>query len=94
MNKILLTFIILLTQSCASNLMETFNQSKFSENNEDYSAPTNQLNKTKELIIIFKRKITESFSKVKIDLLMSIKPKIKKLTIAAITLPIAKPTWP
>ena len=56
--------------------------------------PRSPKNNPKELIIIFKRKITESPSRVNIERLISIKLRIKKLTIAAITLPIAKPTWP
>ena len=52
------------------------------------------INKPKELITIFIRKITESPSRFIIDRLMSKKLKIKKVTIAAMTLPIAKPTWP
>ena len=56
--------------------------------------PRSPKNKPKELIKIFIRKITESPSKVNIDRFISIKLNIKKLTIAAITLPIAKPTRP
>ena len=42
--------ILLLTQSCASNFMENFKQNTLAESSEDYSAPTNQLNKTRELL--------------------------------------------
>ncbi len=55
MKKIVLAIFILFTQSCASNLLESLNQSKSSRSNvaslgEDYTAPTNQLNKTRELL--------------------------------------------
>ncbi len=52
MRKILLAMLILFTQSCATNFMESLGQSKLSKNsvNDDFSAPTNQLNKTRELL--------------------------------------------
>ena len=55
MKKIVLAIFILFTQSCANNLLESLNQSKASRSNvaslgEDYTAPTNQLNKTRELL--------------------------------------------
>ena len=55
MKKIVLAIFILFTQSCANNLLESLNQSKASRGNvaslgEDYTAPTNQLNKTRELL--------------------------------------------
>ena len=50
MKKTLLAMILLLTQSCASNFMENFKQNQLAESSEDYSTPTNQLNKTRELL--------------------------------------------
>ncbi|OUU53135.1 MAG: hypothetical protein CBC25_01355 [Pelagibacteraceae bacterium TMED65] len=54
MNKYLLLIITIFLQSCNGNLMSGFNDSKFSsssqDNIEDYSKPTNQLNKTRELL--------------------------------------------
>ena len=52
MKNIVLAIAILFMQSCATNLMDTLNQPKLSKNNlgDDYSAPTNQLNKTRELL--------------------------------------------
>ena len=54
MNKYLLLIITIFLQSCNGNLMSGFNNSEFSsssQNNiEDYSKPTNQLNKTRELL--------------------------------------------
>ena len=54
MNKYLLLIITIFLQSCNGNLMSGFNNSKFSsssqDNIEDYSKPTNQLNKTRELL--------------------------------------------
>ncbi len=54
MNKYLLLIITIFLQSCNGNLMSGFNNSEFSsssqDNIEDYSKPTNQLNKTRELL--------------------------------------------
>ena len=52
MRNIVLAIAILFMQSCATNFMDTLNQPKLSKNNldDDYSAPTNQLNKTRELL--------------------------------------------
>ncbi len=52
MKNIVLAIAILFMQSCATNFMDTLNQPKLSKNNlgDDYSAPTNQLNKTRELL--------------------------------------------
>ena len=54
MNKYLLIIITIFLQSCNGNLMSGFNNSEFSsssqDNIEDYSKPTNQLNKTRELL--------------------------------------------
>lgn len=54
MNKYLLLIITIFLQSCNGNLMSGFDNSKFSsssqDNIEDYSKPTNQLNKTRELL--------------------------------------------
>ncbi|MBS92029.1 MAG: hypothetical protein CMM95_03140 [Rickettsiales bacterium] len=50
MKKTLIAMILLLTQSCVNSLTETFGQSKMADSSEDYSAPTNQLNKTRELL--------------------------------------------
>ena len=54
MNKYLLLLITIFLQSCSGNLMSGFNKSQFSRssqgNIEDYSKPTNQLNKTRELL--------------------------------------------
>ena len=54
MNKYLLLLITIFLQSCSGNLMSGFNKSQFSSssqgNIEDYSKPTNQLNKTRELL--------------------------------------------
>ena len=51
MKKILLAILLLITQSCANNFTEALKNSKLSQSlNDDYSAPTNQLNKTKELL--------------------------------------------
>lgn len=54
MNKYLLLLITIFLQSCSGNLMSGFNKSEFSSssqgNIEDYSKPTNQLNKTRELL--------------------------------------------
>ena len=54
MNKYLLLLITVFLQSCSGNLMSGYNKSEFSSssqgNIEDYSKPTNQLNKTRELL--------------------------------------------
>ncbi len=51
MKKILLVILIFLTQSCVSGLMQNMRTSQLSgASGDDYSAPTNQLNKTKELL--------------------------------------------
>ncbi len=54
MNKFLLVIITIFLQSCNGNWMSGYNNSKFSdvsqENFDDYSTPTNQLNKTRELL--------------------------------------------
>jgi len=52
MKNIALAILILFLQSCATNFMDALNQPKLSKNNlgDDYSAPTNQLNKTRELL--------------------------------------------
>ena len=51
MKKTLLVILIFLTQSCVSGLMQNMRTSQLSgASGDDYSAPTNQLNKTKELL--------------------------------------------
>ena len=54
MKKYLVLVLVMFLQSCNGNLMSGFNNSKFSstsqDNVEDYSKPTNQLNKTRELL--------------------------------------------
>ncbi len=54
MKKYLVLILVIFLQSCNGNLMSGFNNSKFSstsqDNVEDYSKPTNQLNKTRELL--------------------------------------------
>ena len=52
MKNLVLVILILFTQSCATNLMEALNKPNLSKNNlnDDYSAPTTQLNKTRELL--------------------------------------------
>ena len=53
MKNLVLVILILFTQSCATNFMEALNKSsRLSKNdlNDDYSAPTTQLNKTRELL--------------------------------------------
>ena len=53
MKKTFLAILILITQSCAPNLMENLgfkNKTSFNQSPDDYTAPTNQLNKTKELL--------------------------------------------
>ena len=51
MKKILPILFIFLAQSCATNLMDNLSQSRLANTNMDeYTAPTNQLNKTRELL--------------------------------------------
>ena len=52
MKKTFLAILILIIQSCAPGMMGNlgFNQTSFSQTDEEYSAPTNQLNKTRELL--------------------------------------------
>ena len=54
MKKLLFLILTIFVQSCNGNLMSGFNNSQFSnvsnENIDDYSTPTNQLNKTRELL--------------------------------------------
>ena len=52
MKKTFLAILILITQSCAPNMLENLGlkQTSFSQTDDEYSAPTNQLNKTKELL--------------------------------------------
>ena len=54
MKKYLVLVLVMFLQSCNGNLMSGFNNSNFSSNSqdnvEDYSKPTNQLNKTRELL--------------------------------------------
>ena len=54
MKKYLVLILVIFLQSCNGNLMSGFNNSNFSSNSqdnvEDYSKPTNQLNKTRELL--------------------------------------------
>ena len=52
MKNIVLVIAILFMQSCTTNFMDALNKPKLSKNNlgDDYSAPTNQLNKTRELL--------------------------------------------
>ena len=52
MKKTFLAILILLTQSCAPNLLQNMGLQKnsFNQNSDDFTAPTNQLNKTKELL--------------------------------------------
>ena len=54
MNKFILLMLAIFLQSCSNNLMSGFKNSNFSaasqENIDDYSTPTNQLNKTRELL--------------------------------------------
>jgi len=52
MKKILPILFIFLAQSCATNLMDNLSQSKLTNNNnmDEFTAPTNQLNKTRELL--------------------------------------------
>ena len=52
MKNLVIAILILFTQSCATNFMDNLNKPKLSKNNlgDDYSAPTTQLNKTRELL--------------------------------------------
>ena len=52
MKKTFLAILILITQSCAPNMMQSLglNKTNFNQSSDDYTAPTNQLNKTKELL--------------------------------------------
>ncbi len=52
MKKTFLAILILITQSCAPGMMGNLglNQTSFAQTDDEYSAPTNQLNKTKELL--------------------------------------------
>ncbi len=51
MKKILPILFIFIAQSCAPNWMDNLSQSKLTNNNMDeFTAPTNQLNKTRELL--------------------------------------------
>ena len=52
MKKTFLAILILIVQSCAPGMMGNLglNQTSFAQTDEEYSAPTNQLNKTRELL--------------------------------------------
>ena len=52
MKKTFLAILIIITQSCTSNLLQDMGLQKnsFNETSDDFSAPTNQLNKTRELL--------------------------------------------
>ena len=52
MKKTFLAILILITQSCAPGMLGNLglNQTSFAQTDEEYSAPTNQLNKTRELL--------------------------------------------
>ena len=52
MKKTFLAILILIVQSCAPGMMGNLglNQRRFAQTDEEYSAPTNQLNKTRELL--------------------------------------------
>ncbi len=54
MNKFILLIVTLLIQSCTNQMMSGLGKSSFSnasqESIDDYSSPTNQLNKTRELL--------------------------------------------
>ena len=47
-----LAILILIIQSCSPNMLENLGVGKtsFNQSGEEYTAPTNQLNKTKELL--------------------------------------------
>ena len=52
MKKTFLAILILIIQSCSPNMLENLGVGKtsFNQPGEEYTAPTNQLNKTKELL--------------------------------------------
>ena len=52
MKKTFLAILILIMQSCAPNFMENLGLQKtsFNKSSDEYTAPTNQLNKTRELL--------------------------------------------
>ena len=52
MKKTFLAILILIVQSCAPGMMGNLglNQTSIAQTDEEYSAPTNQLNKTRELL--------------------------------------------
>ena len=52
MKKTFLAILILIIQSCSPNMLENLGVGKtsFNKSDEEYTAPTNQLNKTKELL--------------------------------------------
>ncbi len=52
MKKTFLAILILITQSCAPGMLGNLglNQTSFAQTDDEYSAPTNQLNKTRELL--------------------------------------------
>ena len=52
MKKTFLAILILIIQSCSPNMLENLSVGKtsFNQPDEEYTAPTNQLNKTKELL--------------------------------------------
>ena len=52
MKKTFLAILILITQSCAPNMMGSLglNKTSFNQSSDEYTAPTNQLNKTRELL--------------------------------------------
>ena len=52
MKKTFLAILMLITQSCAPGMLGNLglNQTSFAQTDDEYSAPTNQLNKTKELL--------------------------------------------
>ena len=52
MKKTFLAILILIVQSCAPGMLGNLglNQTSFAQTDDEYSAPTNQLNKTRELL--------------------------------------------
>ena len=52
MKKTFLAILMLITQSCAPGMLGNLglNQTSFAQTDDEYSAPTNQLNKTRELL--------------------------------------------
>ena len=52
MKNLVIAILIFFTQSCATNFMDNLNKPRLSKTNlgDDYSAPTTQLNKTRELL--------------------------------------------